>query len=103
MTSKDPTHSRLEKIIEVTGGVKLLRGDEESTVIQIIWILRPRRLTHKITLAEIRPIRQQYYQEDDTMRSSLIRDIRLWCPVKSHSRYTGLSACSGKDAFVEPL
>ena len=36
VTSKDPTHPRLEIIVKVTGAVKLLREDEESTVIQII-------------------------------------------------------------------
>ena len=36
MTSKNSTHPRLEKIVKATGGVKLLRGDEEFTVIQII-------------------------------------------------------------------
>ena len=59
MTSKDSTHLCLEKIVEATGGVRMLRGDEESTAIYLgSCDLGGGRLTYIITLAEIRPIRQ---------------------------------------------
>lgn len=77
MTSKDPTHPRLEKTVEATGGANCYEEMRSPRSFKLFWILRPRRLTHKITLAEIRPIRQQYYQEDDKMGGSLVHDIKL--------------------------